>query len=328
MKSLVTFNLFSSNLILQAICGQIGPPHQYVAVGDSLAAGVGAGDTLPGQQQGCKRTDGSYAAQFNEQFHPYNFTFLACHNATIDQVRETQVRQIPVDADLVSVTAGTMNLNFSDIIQNCDLFINPNEPFHCTDALYQAEDKATNQDVQASDLEHPATVYKTMQYLIGSIKNQAPNAMIVLLGFSKLFGSPVDKCYLHNNGNPRTIETTNDQKNWINKILDEVNDTLAAVAKNQGVKFMNPDDSFSWHRYCDGKYGQIGWQPFLQYLPPEEESCLLLGSDMVMLSEKRVNNNRPYLQMPCQNAWDSGYYLPTFQGHGAYKDLLKQAWYG
>ncbi|KAL9624217.1 MAG: hypothetical protein Q9160_001464 [Pyrenula sp. 1 TL-2023] len=328
MKSLVFFNLFFTYLILRAACGKDRPPKQYVAVGDSLAAGVGADDAYKGQPQECKQTDGSYAVLFNEQIQPLNFTFLACHNATIDQVRENQVPQIPQDADLVSITAGTMNLNFTDIIQNCDLFINPDMPYLCNNPLSQAEDKATNQDVDESDLVHPDLVYKTMQFLIASIKYQAPSAMIVLLGFPKLFGSPVDTCFLHNNGNSRTVETGKDQKNLINKILDEVNDTLAAVAKTAGVKFINPDDSFNWHRYCDGKYSQNGWQPFLQYLSPQEENCLLMGGEKVMLSEKRADRNMGYLMMPCQNAWDAGYYLPNFQGHGAYKDLLKQAWYG
>lgn len=283
-------------LVLQIAGGNSSPPRIYAALGDSLAAGAQAGGgSFFGQPQGCEQSVQSYAVQFNYELNPGRFLFLACRNATIDQVRLNQVPKIPANADLVSITVGSMDIGFATIIENCDLYPDPAEQGLCNRALTFAESQAT-------DRAGFYAVYTSMQYLIGSIRNQAPNAMIVILGFAKPIGNPVQNCYLHNNGNPRNLETTMDQKNWLNKIIQEMNDSVAAAAKwmmganGINVKVVDADSVFDYHRFCDAKYSPSG-TTWLQYLTTDYAS-----------------------------AWDSGYYLPNAFGHYAYKDLLKQAW--
>lgn len=284
------FSFISSALIHHARCGNSSPPKIYVALGDSLAAGVNAGPDHLGQPPACSQSDGSYAAQFSLQNNPGQFIFLACHNTTIDQVREKQSPHIPQHADLVSFTAGTMDFGLPDLIEKCDLYPDPADQGTCNQALGYAESQATKRD----DFN---AVYTTMQYLIGSIRWQAANAMIVILGYAKPIGNPVGDCYLHNMGQPRLLETTMAQKNWLNKIFDEMNQTLGTVAKMLGAKFIDPNDSFAWHRYCDEKYSQSNGWTFFQSLTTGYSG-----------------------------AWDTGYFLPDAMGHAAYASLLAEAW--
>ncbi|WP_077489086.1 GDSL-type esterase/lipase family protein [Sinomonas mesophila] len=86
------------------------PPTRYAAVGDSIAAGVGAGKVL---DPVCGRTDAGYAALLGAAPN------LGCGGATAEQVLAAQVPAIPRNATEVTITVGANDAGAFAVFQAC-----------------------------------------------------------------------------------------------------------------------------------------------------------------------------------------------------------------
>ncbi|WP_312858443.1 GDSL-type esterase/lipase family protein, partial [Pseudonocardia pini] len=86
-------------------------PVDYVALGDSYAAGVGAGT---GE---CGRTEASYPARYAVGVR--SFAFVACSGATTAGVLKDQVRAVSRDTDLVTITVGGNDVGFVPVLARC-----------------------------------------------------------------------------------------------------------------------------------------------------------------------------------------------------------------
>ncbi|KAL9616460.1 MAG: hypothetical protein Q9160_008676 [Pyrenula sp. 1 TL-2023] len=287
---------------------QIRPPRSYVALGDSYAAGVGAGlyrpfpnnETHVGRDdRNCKRQYGAYPVQFTQEvLTPSTFTFLACAPESLLAVSTNQVPLIPSDAELISFTGGTVDVLLGALVLHCDTNY---DYAHCSNTLSAAETFVSDTGLRG--------LRAAIRELLMGIRAYAPDALVVIIGFARFYGSPVADCVTH----PGAQRACSSHKDVINQLMLDVNNAFIDVVDalngagdgsqavdsgstidGTGFIFKSPDDLFTGHRYCDGEFRQ--W--FVHY-PTESEKY---------------------------NLWEDGYFHPLEVGHRAYKVLLEEAW--
>src|SRR5882757_8164160 len=133
----------------------------YVALGDSYSAGVGAGGTTSGGD--CDRSTNAYPALWAAAHSPASFTFAACSGAKTSDVLSSQVSSLSSSTTLVSLTIGGNDAGFSSVMQSCVL--------GSTDSCVSAVNTAKT----FVETQLPAKLDTTLQ----TIHSDAPNATIV-----------------------------------------------------------------------------------------------------------------------------------------------------
>ena len=142
----------------------------YVALGDSYSSGLGAGSYISSSGS-CDRSTNAYPEQWAAANSPASFVFAACAGATTSDVINSQVSALSAGTMLVSITIGGNDAGFSSVMETCVLSLTST----CVSAVAAAERVATTQ--------LPAMLANTLQ----AIRQHAPNARIVLLGYPDLY---------------------------------------------------------------------------------------------------------------------------------------------
>jgi lysophospholipase L1-like esterase len=140
---------------------------QYVALGDSYAAGVGAG-SYDGTD--CMRSSKGYPELLDSEKHIRLQVNATCAGATTSTVAETQLSELTPGVELVTLTVGGNDLGFRDLAGACLA----GTPEQCSHAIETAEGKLPGLE---SDL---TTLY-------GDVAEVAPKALIVVTGYPYLF---------------------------------------------------------------------------------------------------------------------------------------------
>ena len=97
--------------------------YPWVALGDSFAAGPGAGsawDEYPDTRD-CHRNKGAYPPQLNKDF-PYPnaaMQFLACTGELVDGMIENQIPDMDFDQQVVTLSIGGNDLKFTNVLKAC-----------------------------------------------------------------------------------------------------------------------------------------------------------------------------------------------------------------
>lgn len=259
----------------------------YAAVGGSWATGLPNSAELHPNNP-CGQHNSSYPVQFSSQLqiNPSNFHFIACAADDLFAVIWSQVPRIPVHANFVSISAGLDFIGFGDVVQACDVEADAEA---CAGALNRARYAVYVEDKKSN-------LFRGVHGLVSAIQQRAPQATVVVLGFPRWLGSPVESC--HKYPGPDGSFVSQEQKDAINELAFEVNAVFLRVAaatakKHQPVVFMDPDPDWTDHRYCDEK----------------REGTWLVEADAVNRS----------------NSWAAGYYHPNTEGHVEMKNLLVRA---
>ncbi len=142
------------------------PATRYVALGDSYAAGMGAG----GETGKCRVSDTSYPDLFAEQSHVDLIVNAACSGATTSDLLNSQLIALDDRTDLVTVSVGGNDLGVADVAGSCAA----GKAVACRDQLSSAL-SLLNILPQRLD-----AVYK-------AIAQAAPNARIVVTGYAALY---------------------------------------------------------------------------------------------------------------------------------------------
>ena len=140
----------------------------YVALGDSYASGLGAGNYSGGS---CDRSSGAYPQLWANANHPASFAFVACSGATTTDVINNQISALSASTTLVSVTIGGNDVGFSNVMETCVL----GSTSDCVNAVNQAEAKARSQLPGA------------LNTLFDDISARAPNARVVVTGYPEFY---------------------------------------------------------------------------------------------------------------------------------------------
>lgn len=198
---------------------------KYIALGDSYAAGQGAG---PYQNDTCYRSDNSYSALAGDSKAIKLVTNAACSGKTTQEVVATQLRQLNKSTELVSITAGGNNLGFGAIVTSCGI-PGPAAEAACAEASASAAAKIGTGQLAGE-----------VAAMIRSVQAAAPNAKIVVTGYPRLFDP---------------VEATDPMAGFIYQatlLADGLNWSLANAAmatdtKKHSVEFVDVRAAFAGH---------------------------------------------------------------------------------
>ena len=204
----------------------------YVALGDSYAAGQGAGPYL----DGCFRSDNAYSELADALKTVKVVTNVACSGRTTQGVVQEQLGQLNRKTDLVTITAGGNNLGFGDIGNYCGAVAFGNS------AAGPACDAATAY-AAAQIGNGTGPLYSDVISMIQSVHAAAPNAKIVVTGYPYLF-------------DPLTSPPTDPLSTFIYQatlLADGLNGSIAAAAGTAhtvggiDVEFVDVRSAFAGH---------------------------------------------------------------------------------
>jgi lysophospholipase L1-like esterase len=206
-------------LLVLSLSGSALAADRYVALGDSYSSGVGANssnlDLL------CMRNTYSYPYLLAQQ-KGYALSFPACGGAVTGDVINKQAASLTTDTKLVTITIGGNDVGFVNLI------------LACTTLGCQSQIDSSNSQI-ANQL--PAKLNSTY----ATIKAKAPNARVLVLGYAKPFNN---RTCLAATGVTLTEETN------LNKLVDNLNNTIKARAQAAGFTFVDVNPYWSGHDIC------------------------------------------------------------------------------
>jgi lysophospholipase L1-like esterase len=193
--------------------------YEYVALGDSYAAGVGATSDDP--QPFCGRTDNGYPELLDNQGRIGPVENVACFGATTSIVAG-QVSELELDTRLVTLTVGGNDLSFRGVLITCS-----ESPENCLGAI----------EVALKSLEDLGI---NLLKLYTDIADAAPEARIVVTGYPILFEPPDAE------------DPGAENINALNAATADLNDTIeqavaAANAADINIHYVDVTEEFAGH---------------------------------------------------------------------------------
>jgi lysophospholipase L1-like esterase len=160
--------VLACSLVVLAVPAGAVAADRYVALGDSFSSGVGTGSyTL---SSSCRRGVYAYPYLIFQQRLNTALDFVACSGATTSDLMANQIQAVTPTTAIVTVTIGGNDIHFADLIVQCTLG-------DCSAAL----------DSTRASL--ATTLNSRLDTVYAAIKNQAPNATVVVVGYPRIFGT-------------------------------------------------------------------------------------------------------------------------------------------
>ncbi|GAB3799873.1 SGNH/GDSL hydrolase family protein [Micromonospora zhanjiangensis] len=192
---------------------------RYVALGDSYAAGLGAGS----ESGSCKRSPNAYPALWAAANAPASFTSVACSGATTSDVINSQLSALSSSTTLVSVTVGGNDVGFSSIMTTCVL----QGTTECVNAVQVAENKVQS------------TLPGLLDNVYNGIRSKAPNARVVVVDYP-VFYQLGTVC----------VGLSAESRAKINEGINLLDGVLSQAASRHGFRFADVRSSFVGHQLC------------------------------------------------------------------------------
>jgi lysophospholipase L1-like esterase len=145
---------------------------QYVALGDSYAAGIGAPPYVSSSDD-CLQSNKGYPALLDSEKHIHLQVNATCPGATTSTVSNTQLSELTPGVELVTLTVGGNDLGFADLAGICTP--EPQQP-ECGNAIAAVPGKLTD-------------LYSNLTDLLGDVADAAPKALIAVTGYPYLVES-------------------------------------------------------------------------------------------------------------------------------------------
>jgi lysophospholipase L1-like esterase len=215
--------------VLIAVAGSIGlsalpatagdsPTVQYVALGDSYAAGRGGGEYL----NDCKQTAAGYPVLLDSRKHIYLRANASCSGATTSDVIDTQVSALNERTRLVTLTVGANDLGVASVAAVCS----PGPSDACTDAILKASSLLP-------------TLASGLLDTYAAVAAAAPRARILVTGYPYLFEThtpclPTEAILCQINNATAALNQT-------------IADTVAAMPKRVNITYVDVTGAFAGH---------------------------------------------------------------------------------
>jgi lysophospholipase L1-like esterase len=197
----------------------------YVALGDSYSAGVGAGSYYSSSGS-CDESANAYSVLWSNANAPSSFTFDACSGATTADVVDSQVDSLSTSTNLVSITIGGNDVGFSSVMETCVL----DSTSSCVSAVDTAESEATNQ------------LPGELDNALNAIASHAPNARVVVMDYPDLYDlSQSSSC----------IGLSTTDRTDLNQAADLLDSVIKAAAVRHSDVFGDVRSYFAGHEICD-----------------------------------------------------------------------------
>jgi lysophospholipase L1-like esterase/Flp pilus assembly pilin Flp len=232
---------------------------RYVAMGDSFSSGEGAGDYEPASDRddrgfadwmdshvwwpgdrepkyhnGCHRSANAYGSIIAAAEHfAGGSSFVACSGAELNELQhpnggqsgeDAQEDALGDDTSLVTFSIGGNDMGFADILKDCVI----------DGSTCEQQNEATFQRLLESKKQELIDTYRR-------IREKAPNARIIVVGYPRLFPSDPSDNY-------RDLLFADDQR-WMNEKADELNDMLLQAVRDSDAdaEFVDPRAAFEGH---------------------------------------------------------------------------------
>lgn len=198
-------------------------PEVYAALGDSYAAGVGAGDYDPDSGD-CERSANAYPELWAADNSPDSFAFVACSGATTSDVLGGQLDSLSEETSLVSISIGGNDAGFADVMTTCVL----QGTAGCVSRVDEAKDYIDS------------TLPGQLDEVYGAIAERAPQADVVVLGYPRMYeldGSCI-------------FGISEEARGAINGAADDISAVTADRAAAHGFSYGDVIPGFSGHEIC------------------------------------------------------------------------------
>jgi lysophospholipase L1-like esterase len=220
------------------------PAVHYVALGDSYASGVGAGDYYSSSGS-CDRSADAYPALWAAAHDPVSYVSEACSGATTATVLSSQLSALNDSTTLVSLTVGGNDVGFASVMITCVLL----PTSFCVKA------------VDAAEAEISADLPGELNKVLAAISADAPDARVVVLGYPRLYDlSKSSSC----------IGLSTTDRTDLNQAADQLDAQIQAAAQRHDDVFADVRSAFSGHEICDSNrwLNSVDWlDPGVSYHP-------------------------------------------------------------
>ncbi|GAB3117925.1 hypothetical protein GCM10027055_30510 [Janibacter alkaliphilus] len=196
---------------------------RYVALGDSYAAGVGAGE----RRGWSWRTDAGYPLDV-ARATGLDLAYEAVLGATCADVRDGQLGRLGPETELVSITVGGNDAGFVPVL------LEVVHPAWVSDA-----DAVIDEALATIRDELPGR----LQRLLAQVRAAAPGARLVVTGYPRLFNE-VSDC------SPFTFVTVAEMRR-LTTVADALAEAVLAAADDGGADGVDVRAPFDGHQVCD-----------------------------------------------------------------------------
>ncbi|WP_053112120.1 SGNH/GDSL hydrolase family protein [Kitasatospora sp. MY 5-36] len=236
-------------------------PRNYVALGDSYAAGAG----VPGQSAGlCLRSDRNYGHLVAGALKAGRYTDVTCAAAKIKamtqpqydafiRVNDPQLDAVTADTDLVTLGIGGNDLAASDLglgelVATCiaGAVVNPfGTP--CKDVYHHGHWDWSTMSWQygTDDLAERirTTITPQLTDTLKRVHTKAPGARVLLVGYPSVLPADGSTCVLRQPVTPGDVE-------YMHGVLDKLNAALKATAAANGATYVDTATPTLGHDVC------------------------------------------------------------------------------
>ncbi|KAG9698251.1 SGNH hydrolase, partial [Aureobasidium melanogenum] len=224
---------------------------KWAAIGDSYSAGIGCGYLFDSD---CQRYNFSFPSLINVDERmgdtSREFQFLACSGAVSSQILETQVPQIADGVQLVTVTAGGNDADFSGILVDCIYGLRPLHPT-CEDRLADAGNLIQSEEFR-----------KNINALISAtLPKLDDNGRIYYVGYAPFSDAQSTQCndvsWDFLGGQMIPTKLTTDLRTRLDVLVSQMNGVLGEIinAADDRVIFV---DYSSWVGQAGGRFCEDG----------------------------------------------------------------------
>jgi lysophospholipase L1-like esterase len=207
---------------------------RYFALGDSYAAGQGAGPYL----DTCYRSENAYSELAEDAKPNKPVENVACSGNTTQDVVDFQLSGLNKSTKLVTITAGGNNIGFGNIIVSCSAaFVGATTGQECEAASTFAASQILSRQL-----------YRDLVSMIEHVQAAAPKARIVVTGYPYLL-------------DPIPAGQTDALSLFIYKateLSDGLNSTISQAADHTGATYIDVRPAFLGH----GALSQDRWINF------------------------------------------------------------------
>ncbi|GAA0798138.1 SGNH/GDSL hydrolase family protein [Spirilliplanes yamanashiensis] len=191
----------------------------YVALGDSYAAGTGA----TGAGGLCFRSAAGYPGLWAARNDPASYRTVACSGATTADVRNLQLWALSAKTDLVTLTVGGNDAGFVPAVLTCLLG---------TDAACLREAEKSRSFIRTGLAARLDATYR-------DVARRAPNATVVVLSYPRLYDEAATTC-----------DMSPAKRRTLNAGADELAAVTRARAAAAGFTYADVRDTFAGHGIC------------------------------------------------------------------------------
>jgi lysophospholipase L1-like esterase len=216
---LIAFAGFVMAGTLPAAAQSNSGPVQYVALGDSYAAGQGGGDYI----NDCLESPNGYPYLLDHRRRIDLRDNVACTGATTFEVISEQLPALTEDTELVTLTVGAADLGLSTVLTACTAGTQE----ECLTAVAIARTKLGMLAVNLANL-------------YAAVADEAPNALIVVTGYPYLFEPPAE-----GDPNAAIITAINNAITALNSTIQQA--VLAAQTASINIIYVDVTDEFAGH---------------------------------------------------------------------------------